>query len=166
MNNPESCSITSLANSKLFLMVNSLVVIGFKIGNICLAILQDEVLIADKMGRRGEQWWIKPLWTLQRLYNITNFEPLGFNFYTLYFCIIKLLFFDSDFNKANYSLFKLKGTLFLIYEFNDESTPFLIVAFKSCRSYLWHLDYILVVYHNKEVQKEVKNRNILIYQVE
>ena len=29
---PESCSITSLANSKLFLMVNSLALIGSKIG--------------------------------------------------------------------------------------------------------------------------------------
>ena len=38
MNNPESCSITSLANSKLFLMVNLLVVIGSKIGTKCLAI--------------------------------------------------------------------------------------------------------------------------------
>ena len=39
MNNPESCSITSLANSKLFLMVNLLVVIGSKIGTKYLAIL-------------------------------------------------------------------------------------------------------------------------------
>ena len=39
MNNPESCSITSLANSKLFLMVNWLVVIGSKTGTKCLAIL-------------------------------------------------------------------------------------------------------------------------------
>ena len=39
MNNPEYCSITSLANSKLFLMVNLLVVIGSKIGTKCLAIL-------------------------------------------------------------------------------------------------------------------------------
>ena len=31
MNNPESCAISSLINSKLFLMVNLLVVIGSKI---------------------------------------------------------------------------------------------------------------------------------------
>ena len=53
MNNPESCSITSLANSKLFLIVNLLVVIVSKIGTKCLAILYDGVLIADKMGRKG-----------------------------------------------------------------------------------------------------------------
>ena len=39
MYNPESCSITSLANPKLFLMVNLLVVIGSKIGTKYLAIL-------------------------------------------------------------------------------------------------------------------------------
>ena len=39
MNNPETCSITSLANSKLFLMVNLLVVIGSKIGTKFSAIL-------------------------------------------------------------------------------------------------------------------------------
>ena len=38
MNNPESCSITSLANSKLFLMVNLLVATGSEIGIKCLAI--------------------------------------------------------------------------------------------------------------------------------
>ena len=38
MNNPESCSITSLANSKPFLMVNLLVAIGSKTGTKCLAI--------------------------------------------------------------------------------------------------------------------------------
>ena len=35
MNNPESCSITPLANSKLFLMVNLLVVIDSEIGTKC-----------------------------------------------------------------------------------------------------------------------------------
>ena len=39
MNNPESCSITSLANSILFLMVNLLAVISSKIRTKCLAIL-------------------------------------------------------------------------------------------------------------------------------
>ena len=39
MNNPEFSSITSLANSKLFLMVNLLVVIASEIGAKCLAIL-------------------------------------------------------------------------------------------------------------------------------
>ena len=39
MNNPEFCSITSLANSKLFFMMNLLVVICSKIGTKCLAIL-------------------------------------------------------------------------------------------------------------------------------
>ena len=39
MNNPESCSIMSLANSKLFLMVDSLVVSGSKIGAKFFAIL-------------------------------------------------------------------------------------------------------------------------------
>ena len=61
MNNPESCSITSLVNSKIFLMMNLLVVIGSKIETKCLAILYDEVLIADKMGRRGGQLSIKLL---------------------------------------------------------------------------------------------------------
>ena len=42
MNNPESCSITSLANSKLFLMVN-LVVIGSGYG----------IIIADEIGQKG-----------------------------------------------------------------------------------------------------------------
>ena len=37
MNIPESYSITSLANSTIFLMVNLLVVIGSKIGTKCLA---------------------------------------------------------------------------------------------------------------------------------
>ena len=39
MYNPESYSITSLANSKLFLMVNLLIVIGSKIGTKYLSIL-------------------------------------------------------------------------------------------------------------------------------
>ena len=39
MNNWESCSITSLTNSKLFLMVNLLFAIGSKIGTKYLAIL-------------------------------------------------------------------------------------------------------------------------------
>ena len=39
MYNPESYSITSLANSKLFLMVNLLVAIGSKLETKCLAIL-------------------------------------------------------------------------------------------------------------------------------
>ena len=39
MNNPESCSMTSLKISKLFLMVGFLDVIGSKIGNKCLATL-------------------------------------------------------------------------------------------------------------------------------
>ena len=42
------------------------------------------------------------------------------------FCIIKLSFFDSDF-----SIVKLKGALFLLYELNDESALSLILAFKS-----------------------------------
>ena len=54
MNNPESCSITSLASSKLFLIVNLLVVIGSKIGTKCLAILEVGVLIAEQNGlKRG-----------------------------------------------------------------------------------------------------------------
>ena len=40
-NNQKSCSVTSLANSKLFLMVNLLVVIVSEIGTKCLAILKD-----------------------------------------------------------------------------------------------------------------------------
>ena len=59
MNDPESCSMTSLANSKLFLIVNLLVVIGSKIGTKCLAILEEGVLIADKVGRRGVKLSIK-----------------------------------------------------------------------------------------------------------
>ena len=80
MNNPESCSITSLANSKIFLKVNLLVVIGSKIGTKCLAILKDQVLMADKMDQRKEQLSIKLLWILQRPYNMANLEPPGFSF--------------------------------------------------------------------------------------
>ena len=61
MKNPESCSITSLANSKLFLIVNLLVTIGSKIGTKCLAILQDGVSIADKMGRKEGQLSVRLL---------------------------------------------------------------------------------------------------------
>ena len=59
MNIPESYSITSLANSKIFLMVNLLVVIGSKIGTKCLAVLKYGVSIAEKMDRKGEQLSIK-----------------------------------------------------------------------------------------------------------
>ena len=48
------------------------------------------------------------------------------------FCIIKLPFFDSDFNDANYSLVKFKAVLFLLYELNDESALSYILAFRSC----------------------------------
>ena len=48
------------------------------------------------------------------------------------FCIIKLSFFDSDFNDANSYLVKFKGALFFLYEINDESALSLILAFKSC----------------------------------
>ena len=48
------------------------------------------------------------------------------------FCIIKLSFFDSNFNDANSSLLKFEGALFLLYEINDESALYLILAFKSC----------------------------------
>ena len=48
------------------------------------------------------------------------------------FCIIKLSFFDSDFNGTNSCLVKFKGALFLLYELNDESTQSLILSFKSC----------------------------------
>ena len=72
MNNPESCSIISLANSKLFLMLSLLAAIGSKIGTKFLAILQDGNLIADKMDRRGGQLSIKLL---------RNLEPLGFSFF-------------------------------------------------------------------------------------
>ena len=43
MNNAVPCSITSLENSKLFLMVNLLVFIGSKIGTKCWAILSFEI---------------------------------------------------------------------------------------------------------------------------
>ena len=48
------------------------------------------------------------------------------------FCITKLSFSNSDFNDANSSLVKFKGALFVLYEINDESALFLILAFKSC----------------------------------
>ena len=48
------------------------------------------------------------------------------------FCIIKLSFFDSNFNDANSSLLKFEGALLLLYEINDESALSLILAFKSC----------------------------------
>ena len=48
------------------------------------------------------------------------------------FCIIKLPFFDSDFNDADSSLVKFKGALFLLHEINYESVLSLILAFKSC----------------------------------
>ena len=47
------------------------------------------------------------------------------------FCIIKLSFFDSDFNDANSSLVNFKGALFLLYEVNYESALSLILDFKS-----------------------------------
>ena len=47
------------------------------------------------------------------------------------FCIIKLSFFDSDFNNASSSLVKFKVALFLLYELNDEKTPSLILAFSA-----------------------------------
>ena len=43
MDNAVSCSITSLENSKLFLMVNLLFFIGSKIGTKCWAILSFEI---------------------------------------------------------------------------------------------------------------------------
>ena len=55
INNPESCSITSLVNSNIFLMVNLLVVIGSKIGTKWFVILKAGVLTADKMRRKGGQ---------------------------------------------------------------------------------------------------------------
>ena len=36
-------------------------------------------------------------------------------------CIIKLSFFDSDFNESNSSLVKFRGVLFLLHELNDEN---------------------------------------------
>ena len=48
------------------------------------------------------------------------------------FYIIKLSFFDSDFNDTNSSLVKIKADLFLLYELNDESTLSLILALRSC----------------------------------
>ena len=77
MNNPESCSITSLVNSNLFLMVNLLVVIGSKIGTKWFLILKAGVLTADKMRRKGGQLLTKFFCFLQRPCNIPNLEPLG-----------------------------------------------------------------------------------------
>ena len=48
------------------------------------------------------------------------------------FFIIKLSFFDSDFNEANSSSAKFKVGLSLLYELNDESALSLILAFKIC----------------------------------
>ena len=48
------------------------------------------------------------------------------------FCLIKLSFFDSDFNDANSSLVKFKSVLFLLYQISDEGRLSLILAFKSC----------------------------------
>ena len=79
------------------------------------------------------------------------------------FCISKLSFFDSDFNGTNFSLVKCKGALFLLYGLNDESAILLIEAFKCC-FFLSVTTRLLC--RNKEVQMEVKNQNILIYQVE
>ena len=72
--------------------------------------------------------------------------------------------FDSDFNEPNSSLVKFKGALFLSYQLNDESTLSLIPAFKSC--FFWPATSRLYESHDKEVQMEVKNQNILIYQME
>ena len=72
--------------------------------------------------------------------------------------------FDSDFNEPNSSLVKFKGALFLSYELNDESPLSLILAFKSC--FIWPATSRLYESHDKEVQMEVKNPNILIYQME
>ena len=79
------------------------------------------------------------------------------------FFMIKLSFFDSDFNEANSSSAKFKVGLSLLYELNDESALSLILAFKIC--FFWSVTSDFV-FHDKEVQMEVKNQNILIYQVE
>ena len=68
------------------------------------------------------------------------------------FCITKLSFFDSDFNDAGSSVVKL----------NDECTLSLILALKVASFDLWHPDFVR---YEKEIQKEVKNQNILIHQV-
>ena len=47
------------------------------------------------------------------------------------FCIIKLSFFDGDFNEASFSLVKFKGARF-IYESNGEKALSLILDFQSC----------------------------------
>ena len=46
------------------------------------------------------------------------------------FYILKLAFFDNDFNDTNSSLAKFKSALFLLYELNDESALSLTLAFK------------------------------------
>ena len=50
IHNPESCSITSSANSKLFMMVNLLVVIGSKIGIEDVSKLYKILLMAENFG--------------------------------------------------------------------------------------------------------------------
>ena len=46
------------------------------------------------------------------------------------FCIIKLSFFDSDFNEVNLSLVKFKGAPFLLHKLNDKSALSLILILK------------------------------------
>ena len=70
--NPESCSITYLANSKLFLIVNLLVVKGSKIGTKCLDILSDGVLIGDKMGQKGDNCQSSSCEFYKDLYKVTK----------------------------------------------------------------------------------------------
>ena len=50
------------------------------------------------------------------------------------FCIMKLSFFDSDFNDANFSLVKFKAELFLLYELKDERALSLNLAFRIVSS--------------------------------
>ena len=47
------------------------------------------------------------------------------------FCIIKLSFFDTDFNNASSSIVKFKGARFLLYELNAEKTLSLILALSA-----------------------------------
>ena len=72
--------------------------------------------------------------------------------------------FDSDFNGANPSLVKFKGTVFLLYELNDESALSLILAFKS--RFFLSVTSRFCMSRYRSSNGSIKNQNILIYHVE
>ena len=78
-----------------------------------------------------------------RIFRLSSLSIMAIWFPLSDFCIIKLSFFDSDFNNANSSLFIFEGALFLLHKLNDESALSLILDFKSCS--LWSLTFYVTI---------------------